>query len=331
MAADPDIMTTVGYNGDPTDAAVAETPVIAKFAYGANDGDYTSGWTSLATADDVGSVWGLAYAPSAQKLYASTVVRRHNGLKGGTGDIYVIDLNSGTVSTFISLSAGSVPSNASRHLAGKTDPNHDPLFAEIAKVGLGDIDISPDEQTLYAMNLSDKKLYKINIAAGTVDASYAIGDPFGGCSEVRPWATKVATNGDVFVGSVCANDLSKGAAISKLTGAGFITVITMDMTYDRQYASSTSATSHTNWKRWTDDTDDIFGGTNYPRHPQPILSDLEIADDGSFVLGFLDRTGLEGGHKNYAPDSGDSKLYSPSSGGDIKRICKVGCFDSKQH
>ena len=327
MGANPDIITTLAFNGDPDHGGdTSSIPVIAKFAYTADDGDYSSGWTTIAKAKDVGSVWGLAYAPRAQKLYAATVVRRHNGLKGNPGDIYKIDLaNGNAVSKLVTLSAGSVTSNSSRGLGDKDSPSHDPLFSEIAKVGLGDIDISADESTLYAMNLKDRKLYQIDTATGSVKKSIAVGDPFGGCSEVRPWATKVTSGGDVYVGSVCVSDYDKGAAISKLTGAGFTTVKTMPLTYDRQRSDGTDATAHTNWKQWEDDPSNVFHkGYDYPNYPQPILSDIEIADDGSFVLGFLDRFSLQAGHKNYAPDTSDSTLYNAIAAGDLKRICKVG-------
>ena len=330
FGSNPDIITNLTFNGDPANSTVANLPVVVKFRYsadsgaGVNDGNFPN-VDVLAKAKDVGSVWGMAYAPKNKKLYVSTVVRRHVGIKGSTGDIYLIDLLNNSVSKFITVpNSGTVLSNSARGLGDKNSPSHDPLFSEIGKIGLGDIDISADESTLYVINLNDQSLYKVDISTKNVTKISSIGDPFNGCSDVRPWALKV-TQDSVYVGSTCANDLRKGAAISKLTGAGFTTVATMDMSYSREIASfSTSTSVNHHWNVWSDTVTDIFNGGDYPDYPQPILSDIEIDDDGSFILGFLDRSSLEGGHKNYSPDTTDSVLYYVMSGGDIRRICKVG-------
>lgn len=69
-------------------------------------------------------------------------------------------------------------------------------------VGLGDIDISADDSTLYTVNLNDRQLYAVPIANPTAMQAYPIPDP--GCvgGTYRPWATKVY-GGKVYVGIVC--------------------------------------------------------------------------------------------------------------------------------
>jgi len=98
----------------------------------------------------------------------------------------------------------------------------------------------------------------------------------------------------------------------------------MSLDYKRQYPARNYSSSDDKWNNWTDNPADVFRQDAYNDYPQPILSDIEIADDGSFILGFLDRMSLQGGHANYAPNTGDDTLYKPLSAGDIKRICKVG-------
>ena len=69
MGANPDIITTLAFNGDPDHGGdTSSIPVIAKFAYTADDGDYSYGWTTIAKAKDVGSVWGLKLGLNALTL-----------------------------------------------------------------------------------------------------------------------------------------------------------------------------------------------------------------------------------------------------------------------
>jgi len=79
----------------------ADEPVVYTFNYqwrgqsdnGDFDGDRAAGHGSMwdATFKEVGSVWGLAWQPSKKRLFASSFLRRHVGLAGSIGNIYIID------------------------------------------------------------------------------------------------------------------------------------------------------------------------------------------------------------------------------------------------
>jgi len=89
--------------------------------------------------NDVGSVWGLAYAAGQNKLYASAILKRHVDLGPlGLGGIYVVDYASGTpiTSNFYTVpNTGVVDRPAD--LAGLGDPSLDSdAFGKIGKVGL---------------------------------------------------------------------------------------------------------------------------------------------------------------------------------------------------
>jgi hypothetical protein len=75
---------------------------------------YTNTGTSPApsrsiTALNLGSTWGLAYSKQAQKLFVGAFVKRHMGLKGSSGQIFLVsNLTSGTMTAidFFDLDRG---------------------------------------------------------------------------------------------------------------------------------------------------------------------------------------------------------------------------------
>jgi uncharacterized repeat protein (TIGR01451 family) len=145
----------------------------------------------------IGSVYGLAYQKSTNRLFASAYLKRHVGLgSGGLDAIYVTTPGSNTPQLFVNLKAdlgidvGTIGSNTDRQLGSAADPNYDiEGYNQAGKIGIGDIDISQDDQTLYLTNLYDKKLYAIKIDTDHNPAtkptpadvtSYVIPDP--GCN-----------------------------------------------------------------------------------------------------------------------------------------------------
>jgi len=161
----PWVLTPSFVSGDPLRGA--ELNALQRVRYG-TDGVKT-GMQPVASAKEIGAVWGLAYKRQTGHLFAAATLRRHSGTgPKGLGGIYVIDPKPGsstigaTGNTLDSWSvvdlgvtvAGGTPfigdgatSNAARGLPGdRTSPSRDvAAFAGIGKVGLGDIDISDDQ------------------------------------------------------------------------------------------------------------------------------------------------------------------------------------------
>ena len=295
---------------------------------------------NLATNAQTGAVWGMAYDAIHKTVYVSAVVKRHIGLgNGGTGGIYsidVTDIDNPSTTLFTTIAnAGTISSNSDRNLpkdslssSGKPAPSRDPIFDQVGKMGLGDIDLSTDKKKLYTINLNTKSLVEIDIAT-KVEISYSIGDLFGDCGveNVRPWAVNTQNN-QVHIGAVCENDLAKGSVVAKLNSDGTFTKLVSqpldELDRDRSGAKSASSEDATNhnykWlKNGEDDT--LFAGDAYPHHPQLILSDIEFAKDNSLILGYADRSGLQAGYQNYAPNTSDDVLYFVISMGDIKKVC----------
>ena len=277
-------------------------------------------------------------------------LKRHAGLgPDGLGAIYITDFSnpaSPATSTFLnvatdlSINVGNIPSNSARGLVGdKTQPSRDSLaFVRTGKVGMGDLEISEDGNTLYFINLFDKKLYTIDITQynenGTKPTSadqqsFEISANCAG-GEFRPWALKVY-NGKVYVGAVCDAQASKNksdlrAFVYQFDNGSFTQIFDFPLTYPKGFPNR-SYPERTGWFPWSDNFDDMlpkpdqaFSNGIDVIYPSPMLTDIEFDIDGSMVLGFGDRVGMQGGDKNYRPGGTSTALYTVNSvGGDILR------------
>ncbi|MDH4461077.1 MAG: SdrD B-like domain-containing protein, partial [Flectobacillus sp.] len=106
-------------NGDPLVAGTAaSSDALVSFPYGLSDSLYTR-IVHNATAQNIGTVWGLAYQKTIKKLFAAATLKRHAGLGAlGLGGIYTVN-SSNTVSPFIDvatigINVGTIPNNTSR-------------------------------------------------------------------------------------------------------------------------------------------------------------------------------------------------------------------------
>jgi hypothetical protein len=352
----PDLLTPRLTNGNTTTGASA----FARFPY-TSSGIGQTGITNLATNNQIGSVAGIAYARKSKKVYMAAFLKRHVGLLEGTagdplGRIMVKDLNgtngTGTtgVSQFINLtsygaSVGTIGTNTARGLGGATAPSaDDDAYTKIGEVGLGDIDISPDERFLYVVSLNDKKLFKIEIdadndpatapAAGDV-TSVTIPDP--GCinGQWRPFAIEIH-QGDIYIGGVCDGsslppytdqNANVRAYVYKYDGTTFTIVYDYPLTYYKGRVFRGTAQGNidrgSRWVNWTDirpSNPSTAGASQIVADatmPQPILSDIEFDNDGAMILGFMDRYGHQVGQVNYAYNT--TTTITGNVGGEILR------------
>ena len=129
---------------------------------------------TLATFGEIGATSGNAYQASSNSLYAAATYKRQSGLGPlGLGGLYRVTevlgtdgevSDAGIVEQWLDLEAigidlGPWQTNAARGLAGHQDLVLDAdAFANVGKVGIGDLALSPDGNTLYFVNLWDKQL-----------------------------------------------------------------------------------------------------------------------------------------------------------------------------
>jgi LPXTG-motif cell wall-anchored protein len=309
--------------------------------------------TSKATANATGSIWGIAVQASSDTIFASALLKRHSGMgPAGPDAIYAIGAGApaawATPFTAVDTDGGAVLSNAVRLLANFNQPSDDDLaFSQAGKVSWGDLDISEDGTTLYAVNLLTKTIQPIDVETKVAGTAITIPDP--GCTNGvnRPWALEVH-DGLIYAGVVC--DASTGGTAANL--AAFVyafnpTTVTLPVggvpagvaagtwsgnLIDDGVAAAGVQLNYTKgcavsavgcgWNPWTDVySEPLFGNGGFPTLlPQPILGDLEIDDDGSLLLGFIDRAGEQFGYRNVRPNSANqATTVEGVSGGDILR------------
>ncbi len=335
--ANPTIVIPCYVNGDPLDTegislqnqtAVADVLVSTSF----NATGQTPAPGHIAVGEELGAIWGLAYQPQSQSLFSAAVIKRHTGLAAlGTGGIYITDMSSSGPSSdpFVDLNTLGINTGADPHqgLTGdKTDASTDSeTFGAVAKIGLGDMDISTDGNTLYVVNLLQKEIVALSIGNPPTTPSlsgvdtYAIPNP--GCSngDYRPWALKYYEDA-LYVGVVCSAETSQSSA--DLTGiiyemnlstGQFTQALSIPLDYDK---GCTDLNYGCSWNPWTDNPADlVIAGTNRLVYPQPIISDIEFDSNGNMLIGMMDRTGHQTGRANLVP--GVTGIFNGFASGDL--------------
>ena len=197
--ANPDIILT-RFTKEERDGVNIGTSSLLTFPYTANGTDAP---TDISNYADVGAVYGVAHLKKYNMTYVSSYLKRHADLgPAGIGAIYKIDHSNGNaVSTFATL-----PGIDPRNAGVGYDWDHDTLgYTKVGKTGLGDIEISDDENKLFAVNLEDRKLYVMNVntngnTAGT--SSYTIPNPCVNEIDFRPMGLGFR-DGLLYVGVTC--------------------------------------------------------------------------------------------------------------------------------
>jgi hypothetical protein len=287
-------------------------------------------------ANQTGTIFGLAWARTAQRIYAASFFKKFAGFgpgangtfnEGGAasddpGAIYVVNpATNAVVSTITVPNTGTNSHNvADYNLDGDTAVN------AVGKTSLGGIALSDDESTLYVMNLQNRTLYALNPSTGAVIANQAVptsavptpGGTAANCAagDVRPFAVRYY-RGQVYVGVVCSAESTTNATnlfayvyTADPTTLAFSAspVFQMALNYNRGTADPTWGAE---WQAWRATATANFAA------PQAMLTDLEF-DKGNLILAFRDRAG------DQAFDNGTN---AKRTAGDVIRACgSVGAW-----
>ena len=314
------VITSIMPSGDRTHASNSNLSSVLTFDY-AQRGSASDLPTpiQLASASEVGTVWGKAYSKNRKKLYVSAFLRRHADLSpDGLGAIYEIDLsntsssaNIGTPKLFmnlnsiIQLGAGATlfPSEtaANRELGAPFTPSHDVwAFSRVAKQGLGGLDISDDETTLYVMDLTNRQVLAININSKQVVNRYPVTNPgCGDANDVRPFAVDYI-KGSLYIGVMCSEETNEDWSnleghVMRLSGNSFETVL----------SGIKGATSYEPWSNST---------TAYNRY-FPIITNIEIDENNNMIVGVPGINNWRFASLNYYPDNGNNDIIDGSNTG----------------
>lgn len=307
-----------------------------------------------ATAQQVGPTWGLAYQSSSNQLFAAAFMKRHVAFAsdGGTSKIFILNPDGSAVSEFLDLDtllgpgvAGADPHPSGTDLDRDNNNNGangpvDEAWDAVGKRAFGDIDISDDELTLYAVNLFDRSLYSISLGSDPANpiaptlasniAIDAIPNPCSNPDDARPFAVGVKDN-VVYVGGVCSaestqnrNDLS--AYVYRFTTSGGFEatpILNEPITHARGCAVRAATCTAADWGPWQPTF--TVTATSFTREfvqPQPMLTDIEF-DNNDLILGFRDRFGDQTGFDQFGTNPADNTLYRGDSAGSVVRACDV--------
>jgi hypothetical protein len=157
--AAPKVVVPRWTRGEPTAAPNNAESVIRAHDYLAN-GASAPLYDDYATYAEVGTIFGISHQTQSGVIFGSTYIRRGAavGSSDTTGAIYKLS-GTGAPSVFIDLTT-IVGTGANPHPnAGTADWIRDTTtYPLVGKVGLGDLEISDDELTLYSVNLNDQEL-----------------------------------------------------------------------------------------------------------------------------------------------------------------------------
>jgi protocatechuate 3,4-dioxygenase beta subunit len=291
-----------------------------------------------------GSTYGLAYHRASSKVFQAAFYKRAVDLgPSGLGAIYATPKTGGTTSVL-----ATIPNTGGDPRTTPVDWTIDAQsFSSIYKIGLGDIDLSADQKTMFVVNLNDNGIYSI---AMNPDGT-ANGSPVGPLVPATP-ATCSASQFHVFglginkakgyLGGVCAGPTQadlKGyvfefGASSTAASMSAAPTLTFPLTVKRGqilgWGASTNEAEDGKWLAWgqvTGETDSdvraIAGNASEPiaiSAPQPQISDLVVSDQGDLIISMRDRFGDQVGWGLRA-NTGGAQKYEGASGGDILLAC----------
>ncbi|MEZ4864274.1 MAG: SdrD B-like domain-containing protein [Caldilineaceae bacterium] len=330
-----------GEQNDNPDGVNKDRVVMVSFPYTAGSTDLTNEQqvrtpdpTPLATAKEVGAVWGLTWNPTNQTIYAAAFMKRHSGFgPNGPGAIYQITPTGPSLFHDFGAIAGADPHPqpgqtclSPGHNANNTNfncwLNDSNSFNQVGKVGFGDLDINDTFDTLYTVNLADNTLLSIPIADPGAYTATAVPVP-ASCPAVDFRAFGIGVNnGKVYVGAVCSAESTQNrealrAYVFVYANGAFTTTPVLDfpLLYDR-------GANNLLWQYWLNRTtfnpNDAIQADG--KWAQPWLTDI-VFDHNDMILGLRDRDGDLFGSVAGGPDPADSRNYSAKARGDILRAC----------
>ena len=305
--------------------------------------------TDVTTQSQTGAVYGLA-ARRDGTVFSGTTVKRHTeyGPAGAVNAIYKSAAD-GTTSTLVVL-----PGTLTAHNAANSYNNDDAVYDRVGREGVGDIDLSEDGNTLYAVDINNSRLYTITLAGaggavtGTPDAGVAIPNPCTVAGDAHPAGLGVK-DGVVYVGGVCGGDSTVSAAApfgSPAAVSGYVYTFAagafspapafqFPLDYARRCSHSDVGTvcdytvgnnpgdvSSADFVAWNARTPPLEGGDNFATSAQPMLTNISIDSHDNLVLGLRDRYGDMQGNNVNLPNS--DTLARSISAGDLLKACRVG-------
>ncbi|KIQ65149.1 hypothetical protein TR51_14175 [Kitasatospora griseola] len=281
--------------------------------------------TNIANTGDTGNVFGIAWNRDDKRLFSSAQAKRATVYgSGGPGAIYVTDPATKATSLFTV-----VPNAGSTAHAGNAQD--DAFVAPVGKESLGGLKLSEDGRDLYVVNLHDRKLYRYDATAKTVEkpkAAYAIPTP--NCPSADDWRPfgLGMQDGVGYVGGVCSGQSTqkigdlRAIVLPFDPATGKFDTAVLDQPIDYHGTPAGNACGGYFWYPWQD-TVPMANGQVCGLNPEPELGEIGFETDGSMLLSFRDRYADQAAA---APPEGplpNGFVYVLASA-DLNKACKSG-------
>lgn len=312
----------------------------------------------IATVGEVGTVYGQA-AGRDGTLFAAAFTKRHTRLtsdlnpSGNPTVIYRIPPGSAP-EVFLTLDPTATDPHGSSSGSGDDADAMDAVFTS----GIGDLELSPDGTTLYAVDLGRRELVEIDVARGRVDRrrrldGVALGRSDCGVSPTNRYGDLRAfglgwRGDDLLLGVVCSAESTVRAGLPvreqgplgpaagdvgqlvgyvyALRGGSFVERLAWPLAGDRGETHATDLTSNDAvWHPWV---------SAYPfdaehqavSYPQPAITDIVVDASGDLVVAIGDRWAHQTAPDTDAPayDGGTRRITEPVAAGDLQRACRRG-------
>ncbi len=177
-------------------------------------------YTPLATLGEVGTVYGTDIRPQDGSIYAASFVKRHTQLGPTDNPTTIYRVGPAGTAPWFTVDAAATDPHSGATDGWQLDAD---AFAAVGREGLGDLEITPDGNTLYTVDLGNRQLVMIPInadgsanTAGVVrtDITAASLGVAGTCAagDVRPFGLGFSQDGDLLVGAVCSAESTVSAA-----------------------------------------------------------------------------------------------------------------------
>ncbi len=234
----------------------------------------TTGARVLATKAETGSVWGMAYNADDNTVYSAAFVKQHAGLSAyGHDAIFATQVN-GTPTTDLlveladlGVEIGEMP------VQNAVDCSYGP---QVGKYGIGALTIDDNNEYLYATNLFNNSIVRIDLdnpVEGTTEV-YAVPNPSCSFNDFSVFAVKYHS-GLIYTGVTCTAETSQDE----------------DDTYIHIYTLNPSSGNFnlvfsSDYSRgvWIDDNSQVNAVMQW-------LTDIDFTDEGNMVIGLSDRKG----------------------------------------
>ncbi|KNY05125.1 SdrD B-like domain-containing protein [Microbacterium sp. GCS4] len=304
-------------------------------------GNPGSGRTTIALQRQIGTTWGTANYGTAFVLSGASFRRGTEVGPAGLGAIYLTDATSATpnATPFVQIPNPGVDPRGPINPANYDWFHDSAAFDAVGRIGLGDLEISSDQRTLYAVNLNDRQLYAVPMipganrgAAPTAGTPEAISIPLSaasGCAPENVHPHGLGTfRGALYVTLTCVGPTTSDLRayvipMDQSTRQFGAPVLNVPLNFSRPvyYSEDPPTTATSPYGSWRTTFQSSPTSPTARDTPTPLASSVTFDEAGNLALSIKDRTADQNGVAMGSLNPNDNAVYNYIGVGDLLRAC----------